>query len=484
LTGISLSVVGANPGDFTTNLSGVGACGSTLGAEATCTINVIFDPTATGSRSSTLQVLYTQPGSPQTVALSGTGVAPTAQLSATTPTYTPISALSYSHNLDTICPSKPVYVQNTGNGPLLISRITTTGSFSQTNTCGSSLAMGASCEIDVSFTVETPIGTYPGTLTISDNVPGSPQQVVSLSGVVEPPCPITSASSTQQLLRSTPAVTFNISDPQPSCHTLPLTMTCTNNAPATCVFNPPVMAPGGSTVLTVQNLAAVSTDNFTFTATGTDANANVSSVNLAVLLADFAFTPYPTTATVNAGQTATYAMTLTPVNGLAGNIQLSCQGAPTGSTCTVTPATVSLANNYPAQISVAVSTGGRSGSAPLGRPPLTGPGEYTLWLELAALLALLGWAVWAAGSRRGEGARRPAMAYGRLRLSALALAAMALMLMAWAACGGGGGMVSNSSSNPGTPAGSYTITITGTYQSTSGQSASLTHSQQLTLQVN
>jgi len=67
----------------------------------------------------------------------------------------------------------------------------------------------------------------------------------------------------------------------------------------------------------VQNLNTVSTDNFSFTVTGTD-TTNTSIVNLAVLLADFTFTPYPTTATVSAGQTATYAMTVSPVNGLAG----------------------------------------------------------------------------------------------------------------------------------------------------------------------
>jgi hypothetical protein len=122
---------------------------------------VIFDPTATGSRSGTLQVVYSAPGSPQTVSLSGTGVAPTAVASVTT--------LSYSHNLNTTCPSKPVIVQNTGTGPLLISNITTTGSFSQTNTCGTSVAVGASCEIDVTFTAESPVGSYSGTLTVTDN---------------------------------------------------------------------------------------------------------------------------------------------------------------------------------------------------------------------------------------------------------------------------------------------------------------------------
>jgi hypothetical protein len=405
-------------------------------------------------------------------------VAPTAQVS--------VSALSYSHNLNTTCPSKPVILQNTGTGPLLIQSITTSGSFSQTNGCGTSVAVGASCEIDVSFTAEAPAGPFSGALTVSDNASGSPQ-VVPLSGTVYPPCSMQSSDATQQLLRTTPSATFNVSDPQPSCHTATITLACSNNQPATCVFNPPAIAPGGSTVLTVQNLNALSTDNFSFTATGTD-STNTSSVNLSVLLADFTFTPYPATATVTAGQTATYAMTLTPVNGLAGTIQLSCQGAPSGSTCTVTPATVSLGNNYPAQVSVAVSTAGRATGAPRGGAPLPGPGEpqtwlrYGLWLG-ACLLALIGLAGGAAAGRRRAGGQRPSLAYRRLRLSGLVLAALALLLMAWAACGGGGGMSSVVPSNPGTPAGTYSLTVTGTYNSSSGQATGLTRTQPLTLQV-
>jgi hypothetical protein len=393
-----------------------------------------------------------------------------------------VTTLSYSHNLNTTCPSKPVIVQNTGTGPLLISNITTTGSFSQTNTCGTSVAVGASCEIDVTFTAESPVGSYSGTLTVTDNAPSGPQ-AVPLSGQVYPPCPLASSDPTQQILRSTPAATFNVSDPQPSCHTATIALACSNNQPATCVFNPPAIAPGGSAVLTVQNLNTVSTDNFSFTVTGTD-TTNTSIVNLAVLLADFTFTPYPTTATVSAGQTATYAMTVSPVNGLAGTIQLACQGAPTGSTCTVTPATVTLANNYPGQVSVAVTTTSRATGAPRGGAPRGPGGPLRLWWEWASLLALMGLAGWAAVVNRRTRAPQPSLADRRLRWSGLVLAALALMLMAWAACGGGGGAGSGVVANSGTPAGAYALTVTGTYNSSAGQATGLTHSQPLSLQVN
>jgi hypothetical protein len=46
---------------------------STLAAGAQCSINVTFDPKATGARSAMLSLKDTAPGSPQTIALAGTG---------------------------------------------------------------------------------------------------------------------------------------------------------------------------------------------------------------------------------------------------------------------------------------------------------------------------------------------------------------------------------------------------------------------------
>jgi hypothetical protein len=102
-------------------------------------------------------------------------------------------------------------------------------------------------------------------------------------------------------------------------------------------------------------------------------------------------------------------------------------------------------------------------------------------MELASMLALLALAGWAvAGSRARV---QPGFAYRRARVSVLALAALALMLMAWAACGGGGASTTVVA-NPGTPAGTYPLTVTGTYNTSSGQATGLVRTQSLSLQVN
>jgi hypothetical protein len=59
----------------TANFGETDSCsGSSLASGASCTINVTFTPSATGSVSGTLSVTNNAPGSPQTVSLSGMGV--------------------------------------------------------------------------------------------------------------------------------------------------------------------------------------------------------------------------------------------------------------------------------------------------------------------------------------------------------------------------------------------------------------------------
>src|SRR5437870_6472580 len=73
LTITSIGFTGTNPGDFgQTNNCPLSP--STLAANATCTIDVTFTPTAIGSRSATLTVTDNASNNPQTAGVSGTGV--------------------------------------------------------------------------------------------------------------------------------------------------------------------------------------------------------------------------------------------------------------------------------------------------------------------------------------------------------------------------------------------------------------------------
>jgi hypothetical protein len=72
VTGITVTFTGGNTGDFV-NL-GSGTCTSTLAASSSCTIIATFNPTAAGSRSTTLNVADSASSSPQQSSLSGTGI--------------------------------------------------------------------------------------------------------------------------------------------------------------------------------------------------------------------------------------------------------------------------------------------------------------------------------------------------------------------------------------------------------------------------
>jgi uncharacterized repeat protein (TIGR03803 family) len=65
----SMAITGTNAGDF----AQTNTCATSLAASASCSISVTFTPSATGARSAAISVTDNATGSPQKVALSGTG---------------------------------------------------------------------------------------------------------------------------------------------------------------------------------------------------------------------------------------------------------------------------------------------------------------------------------------------------------------------------------------------------------------------------
>ena len=64
----------ATTGDFALfSFTSAKKCGSTLAAGKSCIVKVTFTPTQTGLRTGSLNFTDNAPGSPQSVALSGTG---------------------------------------------------------------------------------------------------------------------------------------------------------------------------------------------------------------------------------------------------------------------------------------------------------------------------------------------------------------------------------------------------------------------------
>ena len=162
----AFTITGTNPTDFTKTTT----CGSTLAAGASCNVNVKFGPKAAGGLTAFVNVKYTGVGSPQTIALSGTGIAP--------PSVSLLpSTLTFATQLvGTTSSAQTATLRNTGTQTVNISSIAVPAPFQQTNNCPAALLASASCQIQVAF-APTVGGILTGKLSVTDNAAHSPQKV-------------------------------------------------------------------------------------------------------------------------------------------------------------------------------------------------------------------------------------------------------------------------------------------------------------------
>ncbi len=190
---VRLTNYGTDPLDISSiapssNFAETNNCGSALAAGAACTINASFTAGVAGNLNGMLSINDNAPGSPQVVALSGIGAR------ATTATLTPSTmefVCGYRQSPMWSCSSPEMAtLTNTGTSTMYIQAITIPPEtpFSQTNNCPTSLLVGQSCAITVSFYVRPPRTTgtvnYTSTLSVNDTATGSPQQA-SLEGAAQ-----------------------------------------------------------------------------------------------------------------------------------------------------------------------------------------------------------------------------------------------------------------------------------------------------------
>ena len=171
LTISSIKLSGRNPGDFIQTST----CGKSLAAGVNCSIQVIFKPSATGSRTATLTITDNAKTIQQKVSFSGTGAAAACAANLST------SSLAFASQPVSIAAApQSVTISNNGNAALSVTSVSVSGTnasdFTQTNSCGSSVAAGSSCTISVTFTPAA-AGTRSATLSIADSATGSPQSV-------------------------------------------------------------------------------------------------------------------------------------------------------------------------------------------------------------------------------------------------------------------------------------------------------------------
>jgi hypothetical protein len=166
-----VATAGANATDFEQSST----CGSSLGAAASCTLNVTFTPSQLGPRSASIMITDDALIGSQAFSLTGVGGD-----SGPNATFSPTNLSFGNEDVNTTSAVQSITLSNYGTTTLSITSIAASTDFGQTNTCNSSLASGANCTINVTFT-PSQTGSLTGTLSVADSAADSPQ-MVALSG--------------------------------------------------------------------------------------------------------------------------------------------------------------------------------------------------------------------------------------------------------------------------------------------------------------
>ena len=267
---------------------------STLGAGKSCTISVTFTPTALGARTGTLTVADTGSSSPQTVSLSGTGIA------AVTVSKSNISFGNEVIGVKSVA-SKVTVMNNQATALTINSILTTLPDYTTTTTCPigpTTLAGHKSCTVSVFFD-PTIAGSRNDTLTVSDNANVSPTVSLSGTGIVAVSVNPSSLNFGNEALgTSSAAQTATLTNNQST----PLTLTSITSNLAdftyttTCPLSPSTLAAGASCTASITfTPTALGTRSGTFsfadTANNTPQTISLTGTGTAANLVSIALSP-------------------------------------------------------------------------------------------------------------------------------------------------------------------------------------------------
>src|SRR5256712_7161263 len=228
-----------------------------------------------------------------------------------------------------------------------------TGTFTPNPATGSST-------LAVTTATTTPNGTYPLTVrgvngTLSHSAPAT---------LVVNPAPdfsLSAAPSSRSIGGSVSSTTYSITVTPINGFNSPVSLSASGPLiGALGTFSPnPATA---SSTLTVSIMPNIPAGTYTLTLTGTSGSLTHSTSVTLIVNADFSLSASPTSRTITHGQSTTYTITVTALNGFSGSVTLTVSGLPSGSSGGLSP--------NPAATSSGLSVN-TSGGTPRGTYTLT-----------------------------------------------------------------------------------------------------------------
>jgi hypothetical protein len=455
LANVGFQIKGASADSFSI---GATTCGALLNNGSNCTAQVIFTPASAGGLAATLTVSSSTAGvAPVSLALNGTGqVTSGLSVSPSQMTFAAVAPgqTSSAQNVEV---SNTSGVKASGLALAISAQFVLTG-----NTCGSSIAVGASCSVGVVFQPAA-AGPATGTLTVSSTTIAT-AATVALSGT----------GGGLGAIEATPAVisfgTVGVGG------TSAATTVTVSNPNATVFSNLAIAAPAGfqlasNTCKATLEAGASCTLGVEFAPTAAGAQSadlNITSstgsagavVALSGMGFDFNVEASGTASqTVSSGQTASYGLVITPLGGVQGTFTMQCGTLPANTTCQFKPASNSIGVGASGNVAVQVLTGQPRSSAELAAPFTWRTVPISLGLLLLPMAML-------------QRMRRMRKALWLGALAAVLAGGVSSCTSAGGGSGGGGGGGSDNS----TPSGNYSIQLTAT-------STGVTHSLTVTLNV-
>ncbi len=414
------------------------------------------------------------PGSPHAINSGIRAIAVTgypAQFAVPAVTFSPITVV-FSGTVIGQSAAFPITLTNSGFATLTIGTISIAGAnpadFSQTNNCPATLSAGANCSFNVTF-IPQAAGERAASLNIADNSAGSPHKVV-LSGQGLTPSPavtlvpgsftfpsvmIGSASASQGFsLANSGTATLHISSialagPNPGDFTQINTCGATLAVNSSCgfaiSFKPQAIGTRTANITIVDD-AANSPQTIALTGTG---------------ISPFTLAPVSNTVVLVPGQSTQLGVQFTSMANFTGTVTFVCSGAPTGSSCAMSPSSLPVNGQTSATLNLIVNS---TTSSTLLRPNTVRPSvdyprarniHLPIPWQSEAFALLLPAIIFAR--------RKELFAKFNFRRLRFAHFAMFLALSAWlvtSACGGG--TIANNPVTSGPVPGAYTLTIVAT----------------------